>query len=308
MEWALGGMPCCYDETGHELPYESDPVYAWRRLFPFAPTGAAAIGAAQTRVLDLAASQFDDLLAGIPGRLPAADVARAQLHRDLVADLDQRLQLLASIACDAPPEPVPPTVPPDDAAYPELQIGAFLDLGAVALSCGLTDVITLRVDDIPTATIGAPPGDVHTDIAHDVARSPADRDYMTAHHRFHAEQVARFLDVLAAIPEGEGSLLDHTLVVWHNELATGDHLFGTVPYVLAGLTDTLASGTYLRFAEQYYVGGRLGPQWVGTPHNKLLTAIAVAMGLPDDHCGVTEILDQGGNPIDCTGALAGVLK
>lgn len=312
VEWAIGGMACCYDATGHALPFESDPVYAWRRLFPFsaAPTDptALAVAGGQSRVLDLAARQYDDVLAGVPGRLPAADAARIALHRDLVRDLDTRLQTLAAIDCAAPTEPTEPAVPSDDATYPEIRIGQFLDLAAVALSCQLTDVVTLRVDEIPTATIGAPPGDVHTDIAHDVARDPSARDYMTTHHRFHAEQLARFLDVLAAIPEGEGRLLDHTLVVWHNELATGDHLFGTVPYVLAGLGDVIDVGRYLRFSDQYYIGGRLGPQWVGTPHNKLLTSIGQAMGLADDHCGVTEVIDHGGNPIDATGPLPGVLR
>ena len=43
------------------------------------------------------------------------------------------------------------------------------------------------------------------------------------------------LDRLDAIPEGDGTLLDHTLVVWGNEMGDGlTHERERVPFVLAG--------------------------------------------------------------------------
>ena len=134
-------------------------------------------------------------------------------------------------------------------------------------------------------------------------------DYMTAHHTLHARQFARLLDSLKAIPDGDGTLLDHTLVVWHNELATGEHLLHNIPVVLAGLGSVLQTGTYLRFADTFEVQGRLGAEQVGTPHNKLLTALGTAMGLQmDGHCGVSGVYGIDGSWVDCTGTLAGVLR
>ncbi len=301
LEWSVGGLASCFDALGQALPWESDPVAAFKRLFPSGATRTD-----QLDVLALAATQFDDVL----GRLPAHERARVELHRDLVRDLEQRLQWLDALSCEAPPAPSLPTgLSLDDASYPEEMISAFLDLGVVALSCGLTDVITLRVDDIPTATVGAPPGDLHANIAHAVTSSQPAEIAMVEHHTFHARQIAGLLDTLAAIPEGDGTLLDNTLVVWHNELSTGDHLVHTIPFVLAGLGDVIQSGTYIRLVEQHIIAGRLGVEAVGTPHNKLLTAIGTAMGLQmQDQCGALEVLASDGSPIDCTGTLPGVLR
>jgi hypothetical protein len=187
-------------------------------------------------------------------------------------------------------------------------IPAFLDLAVTAMSCGLTDVVTLRVDDVPTAALGAPPGELHFEVAHAVTTSSEAQRYMVLHHTLHAERVAALLDTLAAIPEGEGSMLDSTLVVWHNELSTGNHQFHTIPMVLAGMGGVIRTGVYQRVVELNTVVGRLGAQTVGAPHNRLLTAIGQALGLTANHTGVLGMDREDGSWLDCTGVLPGVLR
>jgi len=77
------------------------------------------------------------------------------------------------------------------------------------------------------------------------------------------------LDALAAIPEGTGSVLDNTLIVWGNELSRGNsHGNEPVPFVLlGGAGGALQMGRFL--------------QYDGTRHNRLLVSLCHAMGMPE---------------------------
>jgi hypothetical protein len=92
---------------------------------------------------------------------------------------------------------------------------------------------------------------------------------------------------LQQIPEGDGTLLDNTVVLWCNELAKGNvHGRVNAPYVLAGRAGgALRSGRFLNFDGD-------------VPHNNLLLSLTHAMGLDDTSFG---------NPDWCTGPLTGLL-
>jgi hypothetical protein len=93
-------------------------------------------------------------------------------------------------------------------------------------------------------------------------------------NRFYTEQFAYLLAELKKVPEGQGSLLDNTLVVYCNELHTGwDHKPGPAPTVLAGhLGGRLRTGRYL----DYSTTGALP-----YTHNHLLVSLCNVMGLPE---------------------------
>ncbi len=66
-------------------------------------------------------------------------------------------------------------------------------------------------------------------------------------------------------PGGEGSMLDHTLLIWTNELGKGNsHTHANIPMVLVGGAPGLKMGRSLKFDK--------------TPHNRLWLSIAQAMG------------------------------
>jgi hypothetical protein len=48
------------------------------------------------------------------------------------------------------------------------------------------------------------------------------------------EQFALLLKAMKAVPEGEGTLLDHTTVVWCGEFGQGNHDNAPIPFVIAG--------------------------------------------------------------------------
>ncbi len=102
--------------------------------------------------------------------------------------------------------------------------------------------------------------------AHDEL-TPSTRDGLVQIHAWYASQMKALMDRLAAVPEGAGSMLDNTLVVWFNELGKGgSHEIKETPWVLGGnLGGHFKTNQFLDFP--------------GQPHNRLLLNIVHGMGL-----------------------------
>jgi hypothetical protein len=141
-----------------------------------------------------------------------------------------------------------------------------------------------------------------------VVLDPASADVMAEYHRWHAERFAELCAELESVPEEDGTMLDHTLCVWANELATGDHQFRRVPVVIAGGTHALATGRYVNFAPERDFQGPWGTETeVGPAHNRLLVTLAQAMGMPIEVAGEATFTDWADQDVDATGALPGLL-
>jgi hypothetical protein len=78
----------------------------------------------------------------------------------------------------------------------------------------------------------------HDDVAHldviDPGLFPDTTKRIVAMNQYYASCVARLATGLDAIPEGSGTMLDNTLIVWANEMGRGDHNQENVPIVLIG--------------------------------------------------------------------------
>ena len=144
-------------------------------------------------------------------------------------------------------------------------VDTMLDLVSVALACGLTRIATVQFGygggtwSFDWEGIGIP---FHYYIAHqdtsDAGSSPENTDRIVRVNRYYASRIARLATGLDAVSEGDGTLLDNTLVVWGNELGRGDHNQANVPVVLLGLTGQglPAGGRVIDAGEQ--VMNRLG--------------------------------------------------
>jgi hypothetical protein len=296
-----------YGGPGLRLPAERNPQAVFERLFPgTAETGEVTdedrVRAGQSSVLDLVQGEHDALAP----RLPAADRAKLELHRDLVRDLERRLGALAEVSCDRPGQPGPLGF--DAVEQYERGAAAMFQLTAAALACDLTRVVTLQMGQLHNPMIGSPAGDVHADFAHHDDEATG-RAMMTAYHRVHAEQLAQLVELLASVPEGSGSLLDNTAVVWCGELATGRHSFLRWPVVIAGgCGGAFRSGRYLHWAARTPTPFP-HPDWmgvepiIGPPHNRLLVSLCRAFGLDVDSFGETEVVTAGGDSVSLTGPL-----
>ena len=106
---------------------------------------------------------------------------------------------------------------------------------------------------------------------HDVSHKPDDdadaRKKLTRINQWYCEQVAYLAKRLADTPEpgGDGSLLDHTLIVWTNELGKGNsHTLDNIPFLLVGGGLDFKMGRSLKFPR--------------LPHNRLLMSLAHGFG------------------------------
>lgn len=104
--------------------------------------------------------------------------------------------------------------------------------------------------------------------------------------RWYAERFRDLILLLASYPEGDGTLLDNTIVVWGREIPTPGHFGLPYPLVVAGGGGgRIQTGRYLDYGD--------------TPHSALLVSICNAMGMPE----VTSV----GTIDPDTGPLAGLV-
>jgi hypothetical protein len=228
---------------------------------------------AERAVLDYASGQALRLR----GRLAGPERAKLDAHLDALSGLSRRLE--SAVTCAAPTD-----VPGPESAKPpgDLYTPMVLDFAARLLACNLTRVVNLSIDPVfpgraPWLADKDPvfaTASLHNDIAHNYR--PDDENsqrLLSIVTHWYAEQVSYFIDLLKAIPEGNGSAYDNTIILWTNEL--GDparHMHVNVPFVLAGGGGRWAKGRYLTY------GLGLEEESQPDPHNRLLTSIANEYG------------------------------
>ncbi len=306
LELGIGHPPPSINARGHlqMLPFEARPPVVWDRLFGLVNGGSLGsdVLKEQSSVLDRVRAQHDALA----GRLSGEDRAKLEIHRDLVRELEQRVNGLLQVSCEPSPMPM---------SYGEYaqDFTTFVGMLTAAFSCDLVRVATLHAGDIPGEILGYE--DIHDAHAHQVFNNDLSKQVMTEYSAYHAQQFAELLTALDAIPEGGGTMLDNTLCVWLSELGDGAHGFTDWPVVIAGGGgfSGIQTGRYIHYPkdvpfEGWTWSGVKKPS-VGRPHQKLLTSLARAMGVtgPDGDqisaMPVTELTGINGAKIDCTGVL-----
>jgi hypothetical protein len=275
-----------YKGPGQALPLENSPAKVFARVFgelDATSTGDAAwkrIQLDRKSVLDAAARQFELL----NPRLGKADRIKLELHLQEIRDLEKRLDAggarSASVTC------AKPGAPGGAGDFPAIA-KQQLDLLALALACDLTRVGTIQFSNSVGSTrfswLGASRG--HHDLSHDGDGVAESKELLIKINGWFAEQLAYLIGKLKAIPDGSGTALDNTLLLWANELSRGNaHSHPDMPFVLAG-----RAGGRVRTGRNLTYGA--------VPHNNLLVSILNAMDVPATTFG---------NPAYCTGPLAGL--
>lgn len=292
---ASGDKHISYLGPGHTVPPEDDPRRAFERLFrdvmPVDPGGA---WDPRQSLLDVSREELDALSRGLGTR----ERGKLALHLDAIRELESRL--------------APPTEPPPASCEaPAVDFAGVMD-GALHTPERFGDILRAQIDVMVTAMacgqtrVGVIQGSHHTSelimsrIAgsemHDPGfdmRSHQASHYGARHDRgnrlftdFVAQRrwwVSRFrdlLDALRARPEGEGTMLDHSLVLLCSEVSDGNtHSHADMPFVVAGRA-----------------GGCVTPGRVlehrGRRHGELLLAMGHAMGERWDRYG-----DAGHEPL-----------
>jgi hypothetical protein len=261
-----------YTDAKVPLAPATDPWAQFDRLF----VGRSDATTAERRgAIDLVRAE----LTALSPRIAAAERFKIAAHLDAVRNVEKRLQA-KSVLCAGPM--LSAKVDAGAIENTETVIEAQFDLIAASLACDLTRVASLQYcfgdnDGYPYPWLGITEG--HHELTHAADDDQASWDKVKTIHTWYSEKFASLLDKLAAIPEGDGTLLDNCLVVWGSELGKGNsHSFHSTPFVAAGgASGAFATGRYLEFNEML-------------DHNRLLVSMCQAMGLSQiDTFGNTDV-------------------
>lgn len=274
-----------YRGANQPVPTIDDPRRTYERLFGVTPDAGLSLQelrAQRLSVLDVVKGEFDH----VAGQLSGADAAKLEAHAELVRDLEKRWEA-ADLAADCA-QPAAPTLatPFDEASFGAVS-RAQIDLITTALTCDLTRVATLQLSYAGSNRLLAdldPKGEGHHALTH-TGQTDEVVAARVAIEAWYAGEIAYLLEQLGSVPEGDGTLLDSTLVVWLNEMSDPDpHTFSPMPVVLAGgLGGAVDTGRRVQLGTAFM--------------NDLHVAVAQAMGLS---------IDTFGHPDFVTGPIGGL--
>jgi len=300
------------------VPHEEQPQQLYNRLFPNGngSTPPDPIKVAQPDVLASVAGMYDQMAT----RLSTEDRRKLEQHRDLIRDMEARLRRLAGLNCGAPasvadyywgevPHPM---------RY-DAHCDSFWDLTTIAMHCGISRVATMQFGPLWVEQIGGA-GDLHHDYAHPSSPDqvndplhPTAVQMMTNYTAKYAAYIAQLADQLDGIPEGNGTMLDNTIILWVSELAHGGHGHDGWPAVIVGGGSKFRTGRWLHYEHDTLT--TTTADWVndnetiGLPHNHLLVSVAQAMGVDTDTIGDASVRPKKASApaIDLRGPLPGLV-
>jgi hypothetical protein len=289
-----------YAGPRQQIPTEVDPYKLYALFFGAGKvaTGGDPVAAAKRRleqkrtVLDYVTGDLKALRDG--PLLGTVDRQRLQAHETALREMERRLAATLLPDAGRPARCVSargPALGLDIAAEDNVPalVAAMFDFLALALSCGLTRIVTFQFGHggekwyFRWAGINE---NTHDDVAHrDDGGNPEAAAKVVKMNAWYAAQVAALATPLVQLPEGEGTVLDNTLIVWGNELATGPHGLDDIPVVLLGS----ASGRIKRTG--YVVdGGKQDYHCLGTTLLNLMGVPATGFGESPD-CGTIRGLE-----------------
>ena len=205
-------------------------------------------------------------------RLGRTDARKLEEYLTSVREIERRLTLASQPAPDVPPGTERPSGVPSD--YKE-HIRLMYDLMALAFQADLTRVITFVLANEGSGRsygfLGVPEG--HHDLSHH--GNDKDKQAKIAKiNTFHVEQFAYLLEKLRGIREGDGTVLDHSMILYGSGIGDGDrHNHDDLPILLAGGgSGTIRTGRHLKYAS-------------GTPLNNLFLSMLDRMESHVDRLG-----------------------
>jgi hypothetical protein len=195
-------------------------------------------------------------LAGFRKNLGSSDRARLDQYLEEVREIERRLQFAAKASAEAPASTAPAGVPDSFDEHIKLQF----DLNALAFQGDITRVSTLlgardlTMRSYPeSGTAGAFHG-----LSHHFEDPDKIREYSKI-NRYHVSCLAYFVDKLKKTADGDGTLLDHSLILYGTNMGNSNqHVHYDVPHILAGgAGGRLRGGRHLAYPAKTITTGNL---------------------------------------------------
>jgi hypothetical protein len=272
------GYSCAYSSTlswrTPTLPLmaENNPRVVFERLFGSSDSTDARVRASRLRqdrsILDSVTARVKQL----QQKLGASDNTKLSDYLESLRDTERRIQKAEEQSARQGPELVQPAGVPDGF---EPHVKLLYDLQVLAYQADLTRVITFMYGreqtGRPYPQIGIP--EPHHPLTHH-QNEPSKMEKCTAIQLYHVALFATYLEKLKATPDGDGSLLDHLVLVYGGGISNSDrHTHGPLPtLLLGGGSGTLKGGRHLVYPED-------------TPLTNLQLTLLHKIGVPTEKLG-----------------------
>jgi hypothetical protein len=269
---------CIWDENRVSLPAMQDPFAAFSRVFKGEVTGAAPPPDFRKSILDHARGE----LKSIAPKLSATDRHRLESYEASIRSIENRLATVAPPTCGKPTlgDAFDVRAEPNYPRTGRLQT----DIMIAAMQCDLTRVASFQWgnsnDQCTYSFLG-----INTK-GHDLSHNSGSGANKVKVYNWYAQQMAYLMDQLAARPEGNGTMLDNTAILWVSEFGdSNSHANRNLMWVLMG-----------------NVGGQLKTGKVLPCNNRSVndvhTALCNAYGIP---------MAKFGGAAYCQGPLSGLI-
>jgi len=246
------GFTCAYRNTLSwksatlPLPMENNPQIVFERLF-----GDGSTDAQRQERRQQSRSLLDSITRQVPSLekdLPAGDRQRLHDYLDEVREIERRVnQVDAHLSRDLDLPDAPVGIP---AAF-EDHLKLMFDLQVLAYKSEITRISTLMLARENSNAVFPATG--VRDGFHNASHHSNERknmDQFAVINQYHIKMLAYFLERLRSTPDGDGTLLDHSLILYGSSLSDGnEHNFDPLPVVVAGgASGQIKGGRHLRHA------------------------------------------------------------
>jgi hypothetical protein len=256
------GYSCVYTNTiawaspTTPLPMELNPQVVFERMFGSGSTPEERVARRERNqsILD----SINGKIAGLRTTISAPDRSRLDSFTENVREIERRLAIAARATTAAPEDfAVPPGIPQ---SFDE-HIKLMFDLLALAFQADLTRVGTLLFARDLTGR-RYPESEAPNTGFHGVSHhgeDPALIGTLSKINQYHVKTLAHFVDKLAKTEDGDGTLLDHSLLLYGSNMGNpNQHLHYDVPHVLIGGNHgALKGGRHLAYPKKTVSTGNL---------------------------------------------------
>jgi len=249
-----GGMSCVYETSlswsspTTPLPAEANPRVVFERLF--GDGGSAADQLAALREDGSLIDFVSEDIGHIQKKLGPGDRTKLSQYLDTVRELERRIQKAEEqTAKSAMPDLDRPVGAPS--AYGD-HAKLMFDLQVLAMQADVTRVITFQLArEASTRTypeVGVP--EAHHPTSHH-GNDPGKLAQLAKINAYHVSLFAYYMEKLKATPDGDGSLLDHSMILLGSGMGNPDvHNHVNLPILVAGGgAGKLKGGRHIKYAE-----------------------------------------------------------
>lgn len=244
------GLSCAYRDTiswqnaTSPLPMQNNPQVVFERLFGDGSTDTLR-RARREQSLSLLDSVMGDVNS-LNKKIPATDRSRVEQYLNDLREIERRIEKAGQQVSSDLNVPAAPTGVPKDF---EEHIKLMFDLWVLAWQADLTRVTTMLMAKELSNSVYAKSGirDAFHILSHH-SNLRENMDKFAVLNRYHVSVFTYLLEKLKATPDGDGNLLDHSIVLYGSAMGDANqHNHAPLPIVLAGAASgKLKGGRHIR--------------------------------------------------------------